>query len=72
VRPAEDRKEFDRGRQLVLDHMRGATLPVRVVGVDAGTHDQLALMRLAYVDVDRIGHHDAIEHRIEQLGHQRL
>src|SRR5699024_9495275 len=46
VRAGEDREELDRGGQLLLDDMEAAPLAVAVVGVDPGTHDELALVRL--------------------------
>ena len=52
VGPGEDREEFDGGGHLVLDHVEGAALAVAVVGVDAGAHDQFALVGLGDVDVD--------------------
>src|SRR5690606_9804216 len=39
---------------------------------DAGAHDELALVRLADVDVHRVRHHHAVEHRLQQLGDEGL
>ena len=72
VRPREDREELDRRRHLRLDHVRRAALRVRVVRVDPGAHHQLALVRLADVHVDGVGHDDGRVDRFEQLRHQRL
>ena len=68
----EHGKELDRRRHLRLDHVRRAALCVRVVRVDPGAHHQLALVRLADVHVDGVGHHDVRVDRFEQLRHQRL
>ena len=70
--PREDGKELDGRRHLRLDHVRRAALRVRVVRVDPGAHHQLALVRLADVHVDGVGHDDVRVDRLEQLRHQRL
>src|SRR3712207_9376896 len=57
---------------LALDDVERAPLAVAVVRVDAGAHDQLALVRLGDVHVDGVGHDHRGVHRLEQLGDQRL
>ena len=61
VGAAENREQLTGSCQLVLDHMRGTALRVRVVWIHAGSHDQLAFVRLADVDVDRVRHDNAVE-----------
>ena len=72
VGPGEDREQLHRGGHLPLDDVERAALAVAVVGVDAGAHDQFALVRLGDVDVHGVGHDDGRVHRLEQLGHQGL
>ena len=52
--------------------MEGAALRVGVVTIDARADDQLTLVGLAHINVDRVRHDDAIEDRLHGLGHQRL
>ena len=56
----------------VLDHVEAAALAVGVVLVDAGADDELALVGLADIDVDGVGHDHAGEHRLDRLRHQGL
>src|SRR2546422_1487837 len=70
--PAENRKQLDGCRELVLDHMWRATLRIGVVGVNPCPHYELTLVGLADVDVNRVRHHDAVQHRLEQLRDQGL
>src|SRR5438034_1241586 len=50
AQPAEDRKELEARGHLVLDDVERAALRVGVEAVDAGAHDELALVGLAHVD----------------------
>ena len=68
----EDREELERRRELPLDHVERAALRVGVERVDAGAHNELALVRLADVDVHRVRHHDRVEHLLVQLRDERL
>ena len=72
MRAGEDREELEGRRHLVLDDVEAAALAVAVVAVDAGAEHQLALVRLADVDVDRVRHHHDRVDRLEQLRDQRL
>ena len=63
--PAEDREQLDGCRQLVLDHMRRPTLRIGGVGIDPGAHHELTLVGLADIDVNRVRHDDAVQHRLE-------
>ncbi len=72
VRAREDREQLDQRGQLALDDVERAALAVAVPGVDAGADHQLALVRLADVDVDRVGHDHGRLDRLEQLGDERL
>ena len=54
-----------------LDDLEAAALPEAGV-VDARADDQIALVRLADVGMDGVGHDHGVEHRLERLGHQRL
>ena len=72
VRAREDREELEGGGHLVLDDVERAALAEAVVAVDPGAEDQLALVRLADVDVDGVRHDDGRVDRLEQLRHQRL
>src|SRR5438874_11124933 len=48
--------------------MRRATLRIGVVRVNPGAHHELTLVGLADIDVNRVRHHHAVQHRLEQLG----
>jgi hypothetical protein len=70
--PREDREELDGGRELVLDDMEGAALPVAVVLVHARAHHELSLVRLGAVHVHVVAHHDGRVDGLEQLADQGL
>ncbi len=72
LQPRENREQLERGGHLRLDDVEGAPLGIGVESVDPGAHDQFALVRLADIDVHGVRHHDAVEHRLYRLGHQRL
>src|SRR5690349_8579150 len=69
---AEDRKQLDQRVQQILDDGRAAGLGIGIVAVDAGAHDQLALVGLADIDMDGARHDDGVEHRLDRLADQRL
>ena len=52
--------------------MQSTALRIRVEGVDAGAHHELALVRLRHVDVHRVAHHDAVENLLVDLTDERL
>ena len=52
--------------------MQSTALGVRVEGVDAGAHHELALVGLRDVDVHRVAHHDAVENLLVDLADERL
>ncbi len=72
VRARQGREERDEGGQLALDDVERPALGETVVGVDPGTDDELALERLADVDVDGVRHHDRRLDRLEQLRDEGL
>src|SRR5699024_3149650 len=72
MRAGEDREQFDRGGQLLLDDVEAASLAEAVVGVDTGAQDEFALVRLRDVDVDVVGHDHGRADGFEELGDQRL
>ena len=69
---AEDREDLADRRERVLDQRQAAALRVADVLVGARADDELALVGLADVGVDRVRHHDAGEDRLDRLGDQRL
>ena len=69
---AEDRKQLHRRGELMLDDRQAAARRVAEIGVDPGADHQLALVRLADVDVDLVRHHHAVDHRLDRLGDQGL
>ena len=68
----ELREQLADGLQRVRGDVQAALLAVGDVLVRAGADDELALVRLADVGVDRVGHHHAREHRLDGLRHQGL
>src|SRR5216684_4167154 len=68
----EDREQFEKRRHLPFDDVKRAALRIGIVGVDAGAHDQFALVALADIDMHRARHDDAIQDRLDRLRHQRL
>ena len=62
----EDGEQLERRRHLPFDDVERSALRVGVERVDPGAHDQLALVGLAHVDMHGVGHHDAVQHRLEE------
>ncbi|MNX94386.1 hypothetical protein D3C86_1266140 [compost metagenome] len=68
----EDRENLDDGRDRMLDQRQAAALRIGCILVRARTNNQLALVGLADIGVDRIRHDNAGEDRLDRLRHQRL
>ena len=70
--PAESGEQFaDRGKS-VLDDVKRTALAVAVVAVGPGADDEVALVGLADVAVDGVGHHHGVETGLERFGDQGL
>src|SRR3954447_1359796 len=69
---AEHRQQLDHVHRQILDEPEGARVGVARVGLDLGTHHELAAVGLADVDVQRAGHDDLVQQRLHRLGHARL
>ena len=68
----EHREQLADRFQSVAGDVQSAALRVGGVGVGAGADHELALVGLADVGVDGVGHDHAREHRLDGLGDQRL
>ncbi len=69
---AEVGKQFLDRRQGALDDREAAALAIAQVMVDTGTDHQFALVRLADVGMNGVGHDHAVQDRLDRLRHQRL
>jgi hypothetical protein len=69
---AHDGVELERGLDLPFEDLERAALRVRDVVVAGRTHDQPAVFGLAHVDMEESGHDDAVQYRLEAVGHQGL
>ncbi|MNN86392.1 hypothetical protein D3C81_2038030 [compost metagenome] len=56
----------------MLDQRQAAALAVGHILVSAGTDHQVALVGLADIGMNRVGHDHTWEDRLDRLGHQRL
>ena len=65
-------KSSTRGLQLLLQNVDGAALRVRVKRVARCAHHELTLVGLADVHVHPAGDHDAVEHRLDDVGDESL
>ena len=52
---------------LALDDVERPALAVAVVGIDARTHHEFALVCLRYIHVHRVRHHDGRVHGFQQF-----
>ena len=65
---AEHRERLDQRAHRLLDVVEAAALGVGVVAVGAAADHHLALVGLAHVAMDGVGHHDHVHAGLDRLG----